>query len=225
MIPASSITSPNSVRSVKPMVLSTATSPVRSRALIIMALAVTSRIANTTAIPIVPISRLTFPHMVAKLALKACSVPVLVGALELRNWSSIVLAIGAALSASSISRMYQPAMTRAARPLLEVGMMEEHHVVVDDRVGRRVDPADGEGPVAREDGALEGDVLAQPPAEHVQQPAAHDGGGALAEEGLLLVLRQDDLGVDVEVRLRDPPRTGRRSAGCPRTCRRTSWPR
>ena len=84
-MPASSITSPNSVRSVKPMVLSTATSPVRSRALIIMALAVTSRIANTTAMPMVPISRLTLPHMVAKLALNACSVPVLVGALELRN--------------------------------------------------------------------------------------------------------------------------------------------
>ena len=74
------------------MVLSTATSLVRSRALIIMALAVTSRIANTTAMPMVPISRLTLPHMVAKLALNACSVPVLVGALEFRNWSSTIFA-------------------------------------------------------------------------------------------------------------------------------------
>ena len=73
------------------MVLSTATSPVRSRALIIMAFAVTSRIANTTAMPIVLISSSTLPHMVAKLALNACSVPVLVGGVELRNWSSMRL--------------------------------------------------------------------------------------------------------------------------------------
>src|SRR5207302_557951 len=72
--PASSITNPNSRRSEKPIVLSTATSPVRSRALIIIALAVTRRIANTTAMPIVFISKLTLPHMVAKLALNACSV-------------------------------------------------------------------------------------------------------------------------------------------------------
>src|SRR2546429_3202097 len=83
--PASTITNPNSRRSEKPIVLSTATSPVRSRALIIMALAVTSRIANTTAMPIVFISKLTLPHMVAKLALNACSVPVLVAALEFLN--------------------------------------------------------------------------------------------------------------------------------------------
>src|SRR5437764_1346406 len=83
--PASSITSPNSRPSEKPIVLRTATSPVRSRALIIIALAVTSRIANTTAMPIVFISRLTLPHMVAKLALNACSVPVLVAALEFLN--------------------------------------------------------------------------------------------------------------------------------------------
>ena len=41
--------------------------------------------AKTTAMPIVPISRLTLPHMVAKLALNACSDPVLVGELEFRN--------------------------------------------------------------------------------------------------------------------------------------------
>jgi hypothetical protein len=110
MSPASSITIPKSCRSAKPMVLSTAISPVRSRALIIMALAVTRRIANTTARPMVPISRLTLPHIVAKLALNACSVPVLVGELEFRNWSSSALPMPAALLASSISSTYQPAM-------------------------------------------------------------------------------------------------------------------
>ena len=59
--------------------------------------------------PIVFISRLTLPHIVAKLALNACSVPVFVGALELRNWSSTSLAIPAALFGSSIRRIYQPA--------------------------------------------------------------------------------------------------------------------
>ena len=54
----------------------------------------------------------------------------------------------------------------------------------------RVHPADGEGPVAREDGALNGDVLAQLPAEHVEQPAADDRRGALPNEGLLLIFRQ-----------------------------------
>ena len=97
------------------MVLSTASSRVRSRALIIIALAVTSRIANTTAMPMVFISRLTFPHMVAKLALKACSVPVLVGELELRNRSSIALAIRGPLSGRSTCRMYHPA--RPSRPV------------------------------------------------------------------------------------------------------------
>ena len=77
--PASSITTPKSVASPKPIVFSTATSRVRSRALIIIAFAVTSRIANTTAMPIVPMSKLTFPHIVAKLALNACSVPVFDG--------------------------------------------------------------------------------------------------------------------------------------------------
>ena len=110
MIPASSITMPNSRPLPKPMVLSTATSLVRSRALIIMALAVTSRMANTTAMPMVPIRRLTLPHMVAKLALNACSVPVLVGAFEFRNWSSTIFAIPAALFGSLISTTYQPAM-------------------------------------------------------------------------------------------------------------------
>ena len=202
MIPASSMTIPNSARSVKPMVLSTAISPVRSRALIIIAFAVTSRIANTTAMPMVPISRLTLPHMVAKLALNACSVPVLVGALELRNWSSSVLRDRGGIVGVVDLQDVPPRQARPPDPLLQVFVMEQHHVVVDDRIGRRVDPADGEGPVAREDGALEGDVLAQPPAEQVEQPAADDRGGALAEEGLLLVLRQDDLGVDLEVRLR-----------------------
>ena len=79
------MTTPNSVPSPKPIVLSTATSRVRSRALIIIAFAVTRRIANTTANPIVPMRRLTFPHIVAKLALKACSVPVFVGYDEFLN--------------------------------------------------------------------------------------------------------------------------------------------
>src|SRR3989304_9265806 len=46
MAPASSMVRPNSIRSVNPMVLSTAISPVRSRALIIIAFAVTSRIEH-----------------------------------------------------------------------------------------------------------------------------------------------------------------------------------
>src|SRR2546423_192511 len=66
--PASTMVSANNNRSEKPIVFKTAISGVRSRALIIMALAVTSRIANTTARPIVLIRKLTFPHIVAKLA-------------------------------------------------------------------------------------------------------------------------------------------------------------
>ena len=97
--------------------------------------------------------------------------------------------------------MYQPAMPGRPSPLLQVVVMEQHHVVVDHRIGRGVDAADGEGPVAREDGALDGDVLPQLPAEYVEQPAAHDGRGALPEEGLLLVLRQRDLGIHREIGL------------------------
>ena len=105
----------NSSRSEKPTVLSTAISPVRSRALIIMAFAVTSKIANTTARPIVLIRKLTLPHIVAKLAWNSRSVPVLVGELELRNTSSIALAMVGAWAGSSISTMYQPAIP--ARPM------------------------------------------------------------------------------------------------------------
>src|SRR6266550_7371212 len=113
--PASTITSPNSSRSEKPTVLSTAISPVRSRALIIMAFAVTSKIAKTTASPIVLIRKLTLPHIVAKVAWNSRSVPVLVGELELRNTSSIALAICGASAALLISTMYQPAIP--ARPM------------------------------------------------------------------------------------------------------------
>src|SRR5213592_3033738 len=113
--PASTITNANSSRSENPTVLSTAISPVRSRALIIMAFAVTSRIANTTARPIVLIRKLTFPHIVAKLAWNSRSVPVLVGALELRNMSSIALAMAGPCAGSSTSTIYHPAMP--ARPM------------------------------------------------------------------------------------------------------------
>ena len=109
------MTSANSRRSEKPTVLSTAISPVRSRALIIIALAVTRRIANTTARPIVLIRKLTFPHIVAKLAWNSRSVPVLVGALELRNMSSIALAMAGPCAGSSTSTIYHPAMP--ARPM------------------------------------------------------------------------------------------------------------
>src|SRR2546422_5247024 len=90
MAPASTITRVNRSLSENPTVLRTAISPVRSRALIIIAFAVTSRIANTTARPIVLIRKLTLPHIVAKLAWNSRSVPVLVDELELRNRSSIV---------------------------------------------------------------------------------------------------------------------------------------
>ena len=83
--PASTSTSANSVRSENPIVFITATSPVRSLALIIIALAVMSRIAKTTAVPIALISRLTFPSIVAKPAWNSFSVPVLVAALEFWN--------------------------------------------------------------------------------------------------------------------------------------------
>ena len=75
----------NTLRSEKPTVFMTATSDVRSRWFIIIAFAVTSRIAKTTAMPIVPMRTFTFPHMLAKPDAKAFSVPVFVGAFELRN--------------------------------------------------------------------------------------------------------------------------------------------
>ena len=80
--------------------------------------------------------------------------------------------------------------------------MEHHRVVVDHRVGRRVDAADGEGPVAREDGALERHVLAHLPAEQVDQPRADERARAVLEERLALVGRHRHLGVQVEVGLR-----------------------
>ena len=183
------------------MVLSTAISLVRSRALIIMALAVTSRIANTTAMPMVPISRLTLPHMVAKLALNACSVPVLVGALRVPEL--VVQHLGDRGGVVGVGDL-EDVPARHARPpgtLLEVLMMEEHHVVVDDRIGRRVGAADGEGPVAREDRALERDVLAerQPKRSSSRRPT-------IAEErsrrkACFWSSGSDDLGIHVEVRL------------------------
>ena len=99
------------------MVLSTATSPVRSRALIIIALAVTSRIANTTAMPIVPISRLDVAPHGGEAGVERLLGPGLgrgAGVAEL-----VVDRLGHAAprcSASSISMMYQPAMP--GRPIL-----------------------------------------------------------------------------------------------------------
>jgi len=80
---------------------------------IIIAFAVTRRIANTTAMPIVPMSSFTFPHMLANPDANAFSVPVFVGAFELRNWSSMVLATVGAAVGSSICMMNQPGVTRS----------------------------------------------------------------------------------------------------------------
>ena len=112
--PASAMTSPNSVPSLNPMVLSTATSPVRSRAVIIIALAVTIRIANTTAIPIEFMRNCTFPHIVTKLWLNAFSVIVLVGAVELRNMSSTVWATLAACAGSESRNTNHPGVARCS---------------------------------------------------------------------------------------------------------------
>ena len=81
-------------------------------------------------------------------------------------------------------------------------MTEDQHVVVDHRIGRRVDAPDGECPIAAEDGALERDVLAEVPAEHVEQPPPHNGGRTLAQERVALVGGQHDLGIHVEIRRR-----------------------
>src|SRR5439155_763444 len=86
--------------------------------------------------------------------------------------------------------------------LFEVLVMEEHHVVVDHLVRRRVDATNSEGPVTGEDRSLYRDVLPQPPAEDIDQPPANDRRRPLADECLLLIGRKGDLWVHLEIRLR-----------------------
>ena len=88
------------------------TSLVRSRAESIIEFAATSRMANTTAIPMLFIKKLTLPHIVTKLALNARSVPVLVGSLEFLNIESTTAATCGASAGSLSWRTYQPGCTK-----------------------------------------------------------------------------------------------------------------
>ncbi len=86
--------------------------------------------------------------------------------------------------------------------------MEHERVVVDRLVGRGIDAADGEGPVAREDGAAERHVLPHLPAEYVEQPHADQRAGAVLQERLALVGRDRHFGVELQVALRVHPEVG-----------------
>ena len=107
------MTSPTSSRSPNPMLLSTPTSLVRSRAASIIELAAARRMAKTTAIPMEFMRKLTLPHMVTKPALNARSVPVLVGSLEFLNVRSTSAATCGARAGSLNCRTYQPGCIQA----------------------------------------------------------------------------------------------------------------
>ena len=79
-----------------PSVFSTPNSLTRSRNAIIMVLAATSRIANTTARPITRSTNGMLPYMLTNPAWKACSDSVRVAASEFSNIASTCLARSAA---------------------------------------------------------------------------------------------------------------------------------
>ena len=78
--------------------------------------------------------------------------------------------------------------------------MKDQHVVADRRVGRRVDGADRERPIARENSALERDILAKLPAEFAEQPLADQRARAVLQKRLPLIGRNHDFGIHREIR-------------------------
>src|SRR5579863_8030185 len=84
---------PSTPRLVKPSVFSTATSRVRSRMDIAIVLAETSNVAKTTAEQMLRMKAFTLPIIATNSSPKAFSLSALVGCGELRNISSISVAI------------------------------------------------------------------------------------------------------------------------------------
>src|SRR6476469_531312 len=65
-----------------------------------------------------------------------------------------------------------------------------------------VDAADGERPVAREDRALKGHVVAHLPSERLDEPLANHRGRSLPQERLLLIFGNLNLRIHLQVTLR-----------------------
>ena len=99
----SATTRPITCRLVKPRVLRTPISFLRSRTAIDMVLATTSRMVKVTARPIPLRRRARFPAMATKLAAKAFSVSVRVWASEFSKRASMAALTVPAWSGSSIS--------------------------------------------------------------------------------------------------------------------------
>src|SRR5208282_425434 len=90
---ASLTNKPSTLCRVNPKVLSTATSRVRSRIDIAIVFAETNKVANTTAAQMIRMNAFTLPIIATNSNPKAFSLSDFVGCGELRNMSSIVLAI------------------------------------------------------------------------------------------------------------------------------------
>ena len=94
--------------SVKPSVLSTPISPVRSRTAVTIVFAAISRMVNTTARPMMRSANGTLPYMLTKLAPNACSLSVSVAASEFSNIASTCFAIAAERDGSETSSLNTP---------------------------------------------------------------------------------------------------------------------
>ena len=80
-------------------------------------------------------------------------------------------------------------------------MMKDQNIVADCGIRRRVDGADRERPIARENRALQRDILAELPAEFTEQPLADQRARPVLQERLPLIGRNHDLRIHREIRL------------------------
>ena len=199
----STSTSTSTARSVKPTVFSTASSPVRSRTEMAMVLPVTSSSVKNTTLPMATIRNSMLPICSTKEAMNAYSRWVRVSQAELAK--RLVDGLGHRDGVGARRHAHRVPAHVALRPrrrlLLQVVPAEPElrEVVVGARA--RVDAAHVELPVAGEDRALDRDAVADLPAEAVGGGLAHHGALLVGQEGLPLVVGDQELAVHVPVRL------------------------
>ena len=189
-----------------PSVFSTASSLVRSRTACAMVLPTTSRMVKSTATRIAIMIEPMSPICLAKPSMKPFSVVVFVSACELANMSSKVWAIFSDCDGSLILTMYQPTSpSPCGAVLVQVVVAEEELRLVD--AGIAVVDADqvelpGRAAALRlPDRRLDGDAVADLPAEALGHVLAGDGALAIGEPRLHLLGRELELLVDLHERL------------------------